>query len=448
MEDYLFPEDLPFVRQVVIPSALAQGRWTGDFRVRHVKTGEAIAVRWDLIRVDDPVTGEPVQFATVTRDIRTEKAAEESLREASRRKDEFLAMLGHELRNPMAPIRSAVEALQLLCPGDQQVSWALDVIDRQTAHMRRLVDDLLDVSRIVRGHLKLERRAVALAAIVQQAEDGVRHLMQDRHHRLQVILPPDEILIEGDPVRLAQVLLNLLTNAANYTHDGGEIRLTAEASLDTVTLRVQDNGQGIHPDLLPRIFEAFTQDRHRPGRTTGTLGLGLAVAQRLVLLHGGTIEARSPGLGQGAEFLVRLPRLTSDPAKQEVRGPRPRTAGGRFRVLVVDDCADLANAVSLLLRLLGYEVTMAGSGEEALRLVREFRPRAALLDIGMEGMNGLELARRLRLDYPHRDALYLIAMTGYGHEEARARSQEAGFDEHLVKPVDAATLLALLGRLA
>ncbi len=448
IEDYLFPDDLPLVRETVMPAVMREGRWIGELRFRHFQTGEPIPVRWDLVRIDDPTTGEPIRLATVTRDIRKEKAVENALLEADRRKDEFLAVLGHELRNPMAPIRSAVEIMQHLCPAEPRVQWALEVLDRQTTHMRRLLDDLLDVSRIVHGQLKLRRRPVKITEILRQAADGVAHLMDERRHHFTVEPAPEDVVVDADPLRLSQVLLNLLANAVNYTDEGGEIRLSAEATASDVVLRVRDNGRGIPPDLMQRMFDAFAQGKRRVlnGEYCG-LGLGLTIARRLAQLHGGQIEATSEGPGQGSEFSIRLPRMVRPtPKPTETRKPSEAT-NASLRVLVVDDSADVANSMALVLRLMGHEVKTALSGAEALEIARRFRPRLALLDIAMPSMDGLELARRLREEHVG-EGIRIIALTGYGHEEAVARSLAAGFDEHLVKPVDGQMLRTVLAKIA
>lgn len=445
IEDYLFPDDLAFVRQTVLPTVMGEGRWRGDFRFRHFRTGEPIDVHWDLVRIDDPDTGRPARLATVTRDIRKEKAAEQAWREANRRKDEFLTVLGHELRNPMAPIRNAVEVLQLLKQGaDPRTDWALQVLDRQTTHLSRLLDDLLDVSRIVRGKLKLERRPVALREVIQQAVDGVGPLIEERRHRLLLQLPADDLLVNGDPVRLAQILLNLLLNAAYYTREGGEIRLTTESEGVEVIVRVRDNGPGIPPDRLSALFRPFYQGERAEGASAGGLGLGLTISRRLAEMHGGRLEASSDWPKPGSLFSLVLPRPVRSPQEAAPVISKDTGPGSNLRVLVVDDNADVARALALLLEVLGYRVEQAATGGQALELAARFEPRVALVDIGLPDMDGLALARRLRVQFPGRDRLFLVAVTGYGHEEARQRSLEAGFDEHLAKPVDRRTLQSLL----
>jgi PAS domain S-box-containing protein len=445
IDDYLFEEDLPFVRETVLPAVMGQGRWAGDFRFRHFRTGEAIDVHWDVVRIDDPETGEPLQLATVTRDIRGEKAAAAALEEANRRKDEFLAVLGHELRNPMAPIRNALDILQLLkAERDPRIDWALAVLDRQATHMSRLLDDLLDVSRIVRGQLKLERRPLELREVVQQAVDGVRPPLTERRHRLLVDLPAPRVLVDADPVRLSQILLNLLLNAVNYTREGGEIRVGCQLREAEVVVTVRDNGPGIPPERLEALFGLFTQGAHREGASPGGLGLGLTISRRLAELHGGRLEAESDWPRPGSEFRLRLPRLTG-PVQAAPRGDaQPAAESTPLRVLVVDDNPDVAGAMAMLLEVLGHQVRTAACGTEALALAERECPRVALLDIGLPDMDGLELARRLRERCPDQDHLLLVAVSGYGHEEARARSLAAGFDQHLAKPVDHQTLQALL----
>ncbi len=451
IEDFFLPKDLPFLCETILPTVAEVGRWAGEFRFRHFKTGEPIDVFYDALRIDDPETGHPVQYATVTRDIRKEKAAEQAMREADRRKDEFLAMLGHELRNPMAPIRNALEIVRTLVAGDDpRVAWAIQVLERQTAHMGRLLDDLLDVSRIVRGRIDLERQPVQIRDVVQQAVDGVQGLMRERRHNFACALPSPEVMVEGDPVRLSQILLNLLVNAARYTPEGGEIRVASEASADEVMIRVRDNGQGISADQIDSLFGLFSQGARPPDTPNGGLGLGLAIARRLTELHGGSLEATSPGIGLGAELRLRLPRLPPPVgAPASVAGPcgAGSVDGKRVRVLVVDDNPDVAGALAMLLEICGYDVETAASAPEALERVRRCCPRIAFLDIGIPGMDGLALARCLRDDHPDSRQLMLVALTGLGHEQARERSLAAGFDEHLVKPLEQKTLLALLERL-
>jgi signal transduction histidine kinase/CheY-like chemotaxis protein len=377
----------------------------------------------------------------------------EELRTADRRKDEFLAMLAHELRNPLAPIRNALEIVRLRGRErrrDLRQSW--DMIERQVEHLSRLVDDLLDVSRITSGTIRLEKQRVELSEVVRRAVETSRPLIEGRRHRLEVTLPPRPLFMHGDLTRLAQVFLNLLNNAAKYTAEGGRISLTVEtrggsqeAPAEAV-LRVRDTGMGIPPEVLPRVFDLFTQADRSLDRAPGGLGVGLTLVRRLVEMHGGSVQAFSEGSGKGSEFVVRFPlSWSAAPAPARQRNGSLQTVQRR-RILVVDDNRDSAQSLAILLRLLGNEVATAHDGPTALQAAEQFRPEVALLDIGLPGMDGYELARRLRA-LPQLRQLRLAALTGYGSAEDRRRSQEAGFDEHLVKPVEMETLHALLADL-
>jgi PAS domain S-box-containing protein len=387
-------------------------------------------------------------LATMAIDLTERRHAEEGLRAAERQKDEFIAMLAHELRNPLAPIRNAVQVLrepQLAVP---ELQWARNVIDRQVAHMSRLLEDLLDVSRVNHGTLLLRRTPMNLMVAIEQAVETSRPLVSFRRHTLNQAVPGEPLMVEGDLPRLVQVFSNLLNNAAKYTGNGGNIDLTAEAEEDEAVVRVRDNGRGIPPELLPRIFDVFTQDERLLDRTQGGLGLGLALVRRLVDMHGGRVEAHSDGPGCGAEFVVRLPRLPLAAAAEGPDtaggGPAPRPAA--LRILVVDDNVDSAESMALLLSLDGHEVRTAFDGQGALVEAAEFQPRAVLLDIGLPGMDGYEVARRMR-ELPGLHDVLMIAITGYGQEDDRTRSKAAGFDHHLVKPVDPEALSRLLGAL-
>ncbi len=376
-------------------------------------------------------------------DITERKARERDLREADQRKDEFLSMLAHELRNPLAPIRYAARVLGKLNVDEPRVQWARDVIERQVAHLARLVDELLDISRIARGKITLKKARVELSELVRQACEAAQPLMSAKGHRFDVMLPERRVTIDGDLVRLVQVLQNLLDNAAKYTPERGRIELVAGLSGGEVEIEVRDNGAGIPASLLPEVFELFRQGEHGPDRSQGGLGIGLTLVRQLVELHGGRVEARSAGLGQGASFTVRLPAAldaVEDPSPTE-GGPLAEPAG--LRVLVVDDDVAVAESTAMLLRLEGHEIRCANSGEAALRLCREFQPEAVLLDIGLPGQDGYEIARKIR-SLPSGAELKLIAVSGYGHEAAVARGRAAGFDRYLVKPVDPEKLSALL----
>ncbi len=411
--------------------------------------------RWHICRVV-PIrgaAGELEGWIGTATDIHDVKEAERVLREADRRKDEFLATLAHELRNPLAPIRNAVQILRM--QGEEangDALFARDIIDRQVQQLARLVDDLLDVSRITRGTIELRKERADVAAIVEQALETSRPLLDAASHNLSVALPSEPLWVMADVTRLAQVLANLLNNAAKYTRPGGHIHLAVECDGDDAVIRVHDDGIGIPPQMLSRIFEMFAQVDTSLERAQGGLGLGLTIAQRLVDMHGGTITAASDGPGTGSELIVRLPRL---PRLQEPRANAAADSGGRqtgepqaraeLKVLVVDDNNDSADSLAIWLELAGHQVRTAYDGPQALAAAEEFLPRVILLDIGMPGMSGYDVARRLRAQPATRDVL-LLAMTGWGQDEDRRKSREAGFDEHLVKPVDPQLLKDLLAR--
>jgi PAS domain S-box-containing protein len=392
-----------------------------------------------------PVEGQQVIQCNI-RDVSDRKRAEDALREADCRKDEFLAILAHELRNPLAPLRNAIQIMRLKGRDDPDVQRARDVVEHQVQQLTRLVDDLLDVSRISRGKINLQMGPVDLAAVVARAVEISRPLIDARKHSLEVSLPEQAVWVEGDSTRLAQVLSNLLNNAAKYSEEGGRIDLTVEPSGSEAVLRVRDTGVGIAADMLSHIFEMFTQVQSSVGRSQGGLGIGLTLVRSLVEMHGGSVAAHSAGPGHGSEFVVRLPLLreAAPPAAAEAEQQRPCKVPAR-NVLIVDKNRDAADSLAFLLHLAGQEVRTAYDGPVALDLARARPPDVVLLDIGMPGMDGLEVARRLRRDLGLKQAL-LVALTGYGGEEDRRRSQEAGFNVHLVKPVDLDTLEVLLAR--
>ncbi len=365
------------------------------------------------------------------------------LRDADRRKDEFLATLAHELRNPLAPIRNSLQILKMPRVDADTVARSLDMMERQVQYLVRLVDDLLDVSRVMRGKIELRRQRIELATVVARAVEMVQSVVDGQGHRLSVRLPPDSLPIDADPVRMAQVVGNLVTNAAKYTEVNGDIWVTAERDCDTAILRIRDNGIGIAPTMLPRIFELFVQVDHASTKAQGGLGIGLTLVKNLVEMHNGTVEARSEGLGKGSEFVVRLPI-----AKQVIdrgeggelgsqRQPLPLPSG--HRLLVVDDNQDAANSLAVLLRLQGHEVRVVFSGVAALEIAQGYLPDLVFLDIGMPGMDGYEVARRMR-QQPGLEKVVLAALTGWGQPEDRRRTAEAGFEHHLVKPPEPRSL--------
>ena len=369
------------------------------------------------------------------------------LAEADRRKDEFLAMLAHELRNPISPVRSAVEIMRLVGAKNPILTRQRDIIDRQTTHMARLLEDLLDVSRVTRGKIELKKQPLHLEDVLVHAVETARPLIESRHHELTIALPSDPLRIEADPDRLAQAIGNLLTNAAKYTGEGGRIWLESGREGGGAVIRVSDTGAGIAPEMLPRIFDLFAQADQSLARTQGGLGIGLTMVKKLVELHGGTVEARSVGLGLGSEFTIRLPALPGE-AEEPVKpdGPRERLPEvPPRRILVVDDIVDSADSLTEMLALEGHETRAAYSGPSALTILCEFAPEVVLLDIGMPGMDGYEVARRIRQESADQPPL-LVALTGYVQESDRQAACEAGFDRHLEKPVDLPALRELLSQ--
>jgi signal transduction histidine kinase/HPt (histidine-containing phosphotransfer) domain-containing protein len=422
------------------------------------KTRELESANAELARTNSALVGE----------IEERRRLENELVDADRRKDEFLAMLGHELRNPLAPILNGVRFMRLRALDDPELAWCRDMIGRQAEYMTRLVEDLLDVSRVTQGKIVLQKTTLALDAVVAHAIETNRPLLEARHHRLALDLPPLPVRVSGDMTRLVQIVGNLVNNAAKYTEDGGAIRVAVETAQcddgsEEALIRVRDTGVGIPPEMLPRVFDLFTQVERPVDRAQGGLGIGLALVRRLAELHDGRVEARSPMPGGGSEFVVVLP-LQQGPA-EPADGVSPEQPGSaaacaipagvrgnalgppsRSRVLVVDDNYDSAKSMALLLREMGHEVQMAFDGFEGVRAVSAFDPQIVFLDIGMPELDGYEAARRIR-GLPRAQPITLVALTGYGQPDDRRRSREAGFDHYLVKPVERNDLdeLFLLG---
>jgi PAS domain S-box-containing protein len=374
----------------------------------------------------------------------------DELRSMDRHKDEFLATLAHELRNPLAPIRNALQVMRIASDDPQALQASETIIDRQVQQMVHLIDDLLDLSRISRGKIELRKERIDLADVFVSALETSRPLIEEYGHQLTVNLPAEPIPLDADLVRLAQVFLNLLNNSAKYTERGGKIWLTTEREADTVVVRVRDTGVGIPPQMLPRIFDMFTQVDRSLERAQGGLGIGLTLVRRLVEMHGGTVEAHSEGPGKGSEFIVRLP-VAHNGARQKagkgLEASDATPAGRRHRILVVDDNQDAANSLAMLLRMKGHEVRIAYDGLEAVEAAAAYQPDVALLDVGLPRLNGFDVARRIRQTDKDRRVI-LVALTGWGHEEDRRRSKEAGFDHHLVKPADPDDLDRVLESLA
>ena len=377
------------------------------------------------------------------REITERKRFEQELQEADRRKDEFLAMLSHELRNPLAAISNVAHVMKASPAIDPQLRWARDVLGRQTGHLTRLIDDLLDVSRITRGKVTLRREPIELKSVVAAAVETTRTLITQRGHALQVDVPEEAIPVLGDRVRLTQVVDNVLTNAAKYTQEGGRITVALEIAAGTpgeALIRVRDTGVGIAAEMLPNLFQLFRRADDSLARSEGGLGIGLALARGLIEMHGGRIEAFSDGPGKGSEFVIRLPRANGaieTPEAQPRQAPLPceQREDRQLKVLVVDDSVDSAESMAIILEMSGHSVRKAHNGPDALRAASEYRPDVVLMDIGMPGMSGHEVAQKLR-ETPAMREVILIAMTGYGRQVDREQSRAAGFDHHLVKPLD------------
>lgn len=404
------------------------------------KDGTEYVVEWRITPVRDE-HGVVDKWVAVQRDVTDRRQTEEALRDADRRKDEFLATLAHELRNPLAPIRNGLAVLRL----DERVGAddILTMMDRQLSHMVRLVDDLLDVSRVISGKVGMRRELVGIDRVIESAIETSRPLVEAGHHQLELNSPAETLLVSADPTRLAQVFSNLLNNSAKYSPDGGRIELAVQRAGGEVMISVRDYGVGIPEDMLPRVFDLFTQVGRTLDRAQGGLGIGLSLVKRLVELHGGRIQATSGGPGKGSVFTVWLPlaherRVTprSTPAVPTVQVSR--------RILVVDDNQDGAASMAMMLRLSGHETLVAHDGYSALAAAREFEPEVVLLDIGMPGMSGYEVARKGRADGTFTNTV-LVAVTGWGSENDKLLAREAGFDFHLTKPVEAAAMTRLLG---
>ncbi len=406
------------------------------------RDGETIWVKLaiSLARGEDQLP----RGVAVIEDVTERKHAEEDLHEADRRKDEFLATLAHELRNPLAPIRNSLHIFRMAGIQDPTLQRVTEMMERQVHHLVRMVDDLLEVSRISRGKIELKRERAELASVLRNAVETSLPLIESARHKLVVDVPERPLPLDADPVRLAQVFANLLDNSAKYTPEGGEITVKVTLENGMAVISVRDTGEGIPEPMLQRVFNLFTQV-NTGSRAQGGLGIGLTLAKTLVHLHGGTIEASSAGKGRGCEFIVRLP--LAQPASLGA-GPQPSGADATERlrlrrVLVVDDNRDAADSLGMLLSFLGAETRVVHDGRSALEAMKTFKPAVVLLDLGMPEMNGLEVARRMRED-PEAQAMTLVALTGWGQVEDRRRTHEAGFDYHLVKPADVGALQSIL----
>jgi PAS domain S-box-containing protein len=421
---------------------LAMAREHGRFQDEGLRVRKNGTTFWADVVVTplyDP-QGALIGYAKVTRDL-TDRKRVEALEKAERRTNEFLAMLAHELRNPLAPISNALHLLARKPPADATEQWVRDVLQRQTGQMSRLVDDLMDVSRITRSVITLARTPVDICNVVRTAADASLQWMEARRHALSLDLPDHELVVLGDETRLVQVVQNLLDNAAKYTCQGGRIEVRAGRDDGTVAIAVKDNGMGMEPDMLQAAFELFRQGRQALDRAEGGLGVGLTLVQRLVAMHGGTVEARSAGPGKGSEFLVRLPAASHAVLPKATERPaRPRRT---LKVVVVDDNQDAANALRLLLEGDGHQVKVAGDGVSGLALAREYKPDYLLLDIGLPRLSGYDIAASLRAD-PAMKGTTIVAITGYGQVHDRTRTAAVGVDYHLTKPVEYSALQRLL----
>lgn len=415
------------------------------------KSGERFWVN-EVATVLRDAAGKLIGFTTISRDLTDRKLAEEAAhaedvrkREEVRRKDEFLATLAHELRNPLAPLRNGLQIARLRINSDSMLQDTVKMMDRQLNHLVRLVDDLLDVARINSGKLNLKRRRVLLNEVLHNSAEDVRSLMDERHQRLVIERDPGELPVTGDFDRLAQVFVNLLSNAAKYSEPGSSIRLCLSSEGNEAVARVIDNGIGIPPEDLPHVFDLFSQVHVHQGRTQGGLGIGLSLVKNLVLMHGGTVSVDSEGPGAGSTFTVRLPLLRSTNGTERATSAPPPVQDPALhrRILVVDDNVDAADSLALLIRLFGHDVQLAHDGLEAVDKARAFHPDVVFLDLGMPRMDGIEAARRLRAS-PLGEHMQLIALTGWGQPADRERTRAAGFDAHLVKPVDTNTLAQVL----
>jgi PAS domain S-box-containing protein len=439
----LHPDDRERVHEEWYTAVKAGQPFAAEYRFR-TPHGKVTWLQGRAVGLGDEA-GQGSDYIGTLIDITEQREAVEALREADRRKDEFLALLAHELRNPLAPLRNGLEVMRLASGKPEVVSRARDMMDRQLSHMVRLIDDLLDVSRISRNKMELRRSRVLLADVVSSAVEIARPAIEAAGHELTVSLPPEPVPLDADLTRLAQVFGNLLNNSAKYTEPGGRIWLTATREGGQVSVAVRDTGIGIPAFALPTLFDMFSQVDRSMERSAGGLGIGLALVKGLVEMHGGTVEAASPGQGQGSTFTVRLP-VPADPAEPSPGTPAEEwtdSTGLKRRILVVDDNRDSAASMAVMLRLVGNEVRTASDGLEAVELAEQFRPQVVLMDVGMPRLNGYEATRRIR-ERPWGRDMTIIALTGFGQEMDRARSKEAGCDGHLVKPVKLPDLEKLL----
>ncbi len=441
------PEDLDGVWQKIRAAIAGADGFSAEFRAVLPDGGTRWLTTWARVHRDASGSADRLVGALIS--IDDYKRAEEALRLSDRRKDEFLAMLAHELRNPLAPITTAAHLLALPDSDERRIRLAGEIIARQAKHMTELVDDLLDVSRVTRGLVQLKKEVLELKSVIGSAIEQVRPLIEARHHVLTTWTDPEQVSVLGDRTRLIQVLVNLLNNAAKYTPERGEIALKMETLDAHVKISIKDNGLGIDASLIEHVFELFTQGSRTPDRAQGGLGIGLALVNSIATLHDGQVEVHSDGPGMGSTFTLSLPLVQEEPAQRTARPADPidLRAGTHARLMIVDDNLDAAQSLAVLLESSGHHVTVRQDAKGALDASPQDPPRVFILDIGMPGVDGYELARQLRRQPAFADAV-LIALTGYGHADDRARSKAAGFDHHLVKPIDMHELEGILARLA
>ncbi|HUP31324.1 MAG TPA: ATP-binding protein [Usitatibacter sp.] len=440
--DVLHPDDMGHTMAAWRKCVKEGGAWDMEYRVRGVDgQWHSVLARGAPVK---SARGAIVAWAGINLDIRRLKQVENELRELDQRKNEFLATLAHELRNPLAPLRNGLEVMRLASGNPQTVEKARCMMERQLGQMVRLVDDLLDVSRVSRGKIELRRERVDLAKVLRNALETSQPLIGERGHTFVVNMPPERVMVSADVTRLSQVFWNLLNNAAKYTHAAGRVELSVRPGDGWAEVSIADNGIGIPPDMQARVFDIFTQVDRSLEKSQGGLGIGLSIAKRLVEMHGGTISVKSEGHGKGSEFIVRLPatietRLPTD----DGAATRPTPGGPRHRILVADDNHDSATTLSLMLEVMGHEVRVARDGQEAVDLADEFRPEAILMDIGMPRMNGYDACKCIR-GQPWASRAFIVALTGWGQDDDKNRSRAAGFDRHLVKPVEPVMLENLI----
>jgi PAS domain S-box-containing protein len=440
----LYPDDFEATIIAWKECVRTESRWDQEHRYLgvdgqyHYLLSRGVPVRNDA--------GEVTSWVGVMLDISRQKQVESELRDNDRRKDEFLAILAHELRNPLAPIVNSIQILKIPTADSVKLQNAREMMERQVHHLVRLVDDLLDVSRVMRGKIELHRERLELATVVARAVETAQPLIEAQNHRLEITMPSESLLLHADPVRLSQALGNLLTNSAKYTNANGRIELIAQQEGDQAVLRVRDNGIGIDLEMLSHIFDLFVQADHSSTKTHGGLGIGLTLVRSLIEMHGGSVQAHSAGVGLGSEFVVYLP-LAKETEIALINGSsipdseKPLTPS--MRLLVVDDNKDAATSLEVLLSLMGHDVQVANSGKDALDLVSNYRPHLVLLDLGMPNMDGYEVTRRLR-EIPELESTVIVALTGWGQAEDRRRTAEAGFDHHLLKPLNPGDLESIL----